>query len=234
MKTNSPVHKYLLIGSAFLGLATVALGLIMLFVFPASADLTEGFRTPIIAFEFARSDADLAFLTGNSNTAIANRDMMDAGHRWDAAFPFAYAGFIALLLVQLALQGQRWLWLGVAMALVIIPLDLRENAILLAITEALRHDASTTVLLQQLHTATWLKWGALGASIAALSLGLLKQKYSTWAALGAITALTIALCWVSDARPLIAETMSLATSTFFLVFAIQASIRAWQAVQRGA
>ena len=105
------LQRYTILGSAVFGVATIVLGIIMLFVFPSSAELTEGFRTPIIAFEFARSDADLAFLSGSGEPAKSNRTMMNAGHRWDMIFPFAYAGFVALLLLQFVLRGQRWLWL---------------------------------------------------------------------------------------------------------------------------
>jgi hypothetical protein len=226
----SGLHRYAVIGAALLGIATLVLGVIMLFVFPFSAELTPGFRTPIIAFEFARSDADLAFLSGSSEAAASNRDSMDAGHRWDAVFPFAYAGFVAFLLLELIAGGQRWLWLAMPLALVIIPLDLQENAILLAITEILRTSGSTTALLQDLHTATWLKWGALGASIAALSIGFAIQKARTSALLSALTAFSVGWCWLSDSAPRAAESMSGATFIFFLIFAITAVARAWQAM----
>jgi hypothetical protein len=226
--------KFAVVGSAIMGIATVVLGLIMLFVFPSSAELSAGFRTPIIAFEFARTDADLAFLSGDSETSRLNREKMDAGHRWDTLFPFAYAGFIALLLLQSVTRGQYWLALAIPIALLIIPFDLRENSILLAITNALSNSASTEVLLQELYVATWLKWGALGLSITVLAIGFVAEKAYPSAAISAIAALSIATCWVANSAPALTEVMSAAIFIFFTYFSIRACAHAWQCLrQRG-
>jgi hypothetical protein len=222
------LQKFAIVGSAAFGIATVILGLIMLFVFPSSAELSAGFRTPIIAFEFARTDADLAFLSGDSAMSRLNREKMDAGHRWDRVFPFAYAGFVALLLLQSVTRGQYWLALAIPIALLIIPFDLRENSILLAITHALGNAASTEVLLQELHVATWLKWGALGISIAALAVACIAEKTRLAASLAAVSSLSIAVCRISGSKPVIAEAMSAAIFLFFLYFSIRSCIQAWQ------
>ena len=136
-------QKYTTFGSAIFGIATIIVGIVMLFVFPISADLSEGFRTPIIAFEFAKTEADLSFLSGSSELNRLNREKMDAGHIWDMGFPFAYGGFIALMLLQIAEGGHRFVWLGVLFAVSIIPFDINENLTLLQITEALGNSAST-------------------------------------------------------------------------------------------
>lgn len=215
------------IGAALFGIATILLGVVILFIFPSTAQLTEGFRTPIIAFEFARTDADLAFLTGSEELARVNRQMMDHGHHWDTAFPFAYAGFIALLLLGLAARGHRWLWLGIPVALLIIPLDLRENGVLVAITQALG-SGNSAIVLQELHTATWLKWGALGISLAVLASGLLAERAFLAATVSMVAALGIAACRASGSAPRVAETMSLLTALFFLYFGVRAIIYAWR------
>ncbi len=222
------LHRCAVIGSAIFGLATLILGIIMLFVFPQKAELSAGFRTPIIAFEFAATDADLAFLSGDSPISRDNRDRMDAGHRWDSVFPFAYAGFVALLLLQVVARGHLWLGLAIPVALLIVPFDLWENSILLAITNALGNSTSIDVLLQELHVATWLKWGALGISIAALSTGLLAEKSYAAALVSAIAALGIGLCWLSGAKPATAEAMSLALFLFFLYFSLGSWMQAWK------
>lgn len=222
------LHSLAIVGSATCGIATLILGIIMLFVFPQQADLAAGFRTPIIAFEFATTDADLAFLSGDSQSSRHNREKMDAGHRWDMLFPFAYAGFVALLLLQLVARGHRWLALAVPVALLIIPFDLRENGILLDITHALGKSASIDLLLQELHLATWLKWGALGISIAALAIGFLAEKSYASALVSLFTALGVAMCWVSGAKPAIAEAMSSALLLFFLYFTVSTCMQAWK------
>lgn len=147
--------------SAF-GIATIILAIVLLYTFPITADLANGFHTPIIAFEFAKSEADLSFLSGNSELSVLNRNAMDNSHFWDMGFPFAYGGFITLALLQLANQVHRILLVGTAVAILIIPFDIQENLILLDITEALSQSADTTTLLSALAGATWLKWGGSG------------------------------------------------------------------------
>jgi len=222
------VPEYILIGAAIFGLATIILAIIMLFTFPMSAELSEGFRSPIIAFEFAKTEADLAFLSGSSELSRLNRENMDAGHQWDMFFPFAYGGFIALMLLKLARGGRGFAWLGILFALLIIPFDLNENQTLLQITAALEHSNTVESLLQELHTATWLKWGAIGLSISVLSLGFFANKEYSSAALSTLTALSIAASWGTNAQPNITEAMSVILSLFFLIFAIQACIQIWR------
>ena len=152
------------------------LGVVILFTFPLSADLSEGFRTPIIAFEFAQTEGDLSFLSGNSEINRLNREKMDAGHFWDMGFPFAYGGFLALMLLQIAIDGHRFAWLGVVFALSIVPFDINENLTLLQITKALENSDSIETLLLELHIATWLKWGAIGFCSARSQLGLQQKK----------------------------------------------------------
>ncbi len=224
----SSVRKFALFGSASFGIATVLLGLIMLFVFPASAELSAGFRTPIIAFEFAKTDADLSFLSGNGETSRLNREKMDAGHRWDMVFPFAYAGFVALLLLQLATRGQRWLGLAIPVALLIIPFDIWENTILLALTRALGNAESIEMLLVELNLATWLKWGALGISIAGLAIGYSVEKAYLSALVAVVAAMSVATCWMSGTKPVMTEAMSAAIFLFFFYFSIKSSIQAWK------
>lgn len=214
------LQKHSLVGSAVFGVATLMLGVIMLFIFPSTAALSEGFRTPIIAFEFAQTEADVAFLSGSDKTARENRVMMDAGHRWDMLFPFAYAGLITCLLIHRAAGGRRWLWLAVPVAVLIIPLDIRENLVLIAITGALENGDEIAPLLGELHTATWWKWGAMGASLGALALGCAADRAYVPALVSAIGATSIAACWLSGSAGTVAEWMSAACALFFLYFTV--------------
>ena len=140
-------------------------------------------------------------------------------------FPFAYAGFIALLLLHLAARGHRWLWLAIPVAVLIIPLDIRENLVLTAITRALESGETIAHLLRELHNATWLKWGAMGASLAALTLGLGADKAYVSALVSAVAALSIAACWLSGSAGSAAEMMSAATALFFLYFTVRAIVQ---------
>ena len=206
----------------------------MLFIFPLSADLPEGFRTPIIAFEFARTEADLSFLSGSSELNKLNRQRMNDGRIWDMGFPFAYAGFIALMLLRIAEAGHRFVWLGVLFAVSIIPFDINENLILLEITEALGNSDSIEVLLLELHIATWLKWGSIGVSIAILAVGFAVSREYLSAVVSILAALGIAVCWASNSEPSIAEAMSTLTLLFFVILSIKACIQSWTLIRKRA
>jgi len=226
------LKNYTLFSSVFFGLATIVLGAILLAIFPSTAELSEGFQTPVIAFEFAKSESDLSFLSGNSELSQLNREKMDAGHSgWDMVFPFAYGGFIALLLLRIKGQGSGFIWLGVVFAVLIIPFDINENLTLLQITSALADSASTEGLLLALYVATWLKWGAIGASIAILAAGYSINKNYWSATVSIVAALGIATCWVFNSEPVLAETMSKLIFLFFVFFSIETGMQAWRLTQ---
>lgn len=221
-----------LLGSAVLGMATIILGVVLLVTFPVSAELSEGFRTPIIAFEFAKTEADLAFLSGSSEVNRLNREKMDAGHVWDMAFPFAYGGFIALMLLLIFKNGHRFVWLGMLFAVSIIPFDINENLTMLQITQALANAASIENLLIELQIATWLKWGAIGISMAVLAMGFTANKEYGSAVVSLIAALAIAVCWISNAEPSITEIMSVLTFLFFVIFSVKACVQSWALIRQ--
>lgn len=227
----SNLQKYTIQGSTLFGLATILLGLVMVLTFPMSADLAEGFRTPIIAFEFAKTEADLSFLAGSSEASILNREKMVAGHRWDMGFPFAYAGFIALLLLQLTQRNHHFAWLGIIFAVAIIPFDINENLTLLQITAALENSAPVEALLPGLYIATWLKWGAMGVSIAVLAIGFIASKEYLSATVSSLAALGIAICWASGSEPSITELMSALTFIFFLLLSIKSCRQSWKLIK---
>ena len=228
----SKFEKYTIHATAIFGFLTIVFGIILLYTFPHKADLSEGYRTPIIAFEFAKTEADLAFLSGNSELSRTNRDKMDAGHAWDMAFPFAYAGFIVLLLLQLTKANNRFMYLGLIFAVLIIPFDINENLTLLKITSALDNAISIDALLLKLHIATWLKWGAIGMSIAVLTVSFAVSMRFWSALLSLLVVIGIVACWVSNAKPAIAETMSMLIFLFFLIFSIKAFVESWNLIRQ--
>jgi len=226
------LQKYTLLGSAIFGLATIFLGAILLGIFPSTAELAEGFKTPVIAFEFAKTESDLSFLSGNSELSRSNREKMDSGHSgWDMVFPFAYGGFIAFLLLRIKGKSHRFVWLGVVFAVLIIPFDINENLTLLQITSALADSTSTEALLLELHIATWLKWGAIGASIAVLARGFVINKNYLSAMVALLAAVGIATCWVFNSEPILAEVMSVLIFLFFVFFTIETGIQSWRLIR---
>jgi len=230
--TMARLQNYTLLISAFFGLATIFLGVILLGIFPSTAELAEGFQTPVIAFEFAKTESDLSFLSGNSELSRSNREQMDLGHSgWDMVFPFAYGGFIAFLLLRIKGNGHRFIWLGVVFAVLIIPFDINENLTLLKITSALADSRSTDALLLELNIATWLKWGAIGASIAVLARGFAISKNYISAIVALLASVGIATCWIFNSEPILAEIMSVLIFVFFVFFTIETGVHAWRLIQ---
>ncbi len=197
------------------GVVTLVLGVIMVAIFPSSANLADGFITPIIAFEFAKTPSDVLFLTGFEAQSIANREMMDAGHQWDMLFPFAYAGFIASYLVVFARQ-LTLLWLAVVCTVLIIPFDINENLTLLAITSTLENDADIMALLTNLSLDTWLKWWALAIGLFGVCIGMWQRKHKVTSLAAAAAAGSIAMYWWFSDIAVLAEIMSLLVFLFFL------------------
>ena len=111
----SKVDRIIVLGAALCGIAMVVLSVWMLTRYPATADLTDGYRTPVLAFEFAQTPADLAFMTGDSDSAVRHRAAMAAGQQLDTAFPVAYAGLIVFLLLGQARRGRKLAWAGALM-----------------------------------------------------------------------------------------------------------------------
>jgi len=207
---------------------TLTLGLVLTLIMPFEAELAEGFRTPIIAFEFAQTEADLAFLSGNSAASKQNRDKMDAGHQWDMAFPFAYGVFIALLILPMALSGRRGMLVGMLAALLIIPFDIYENLTLIDITASFRNPMPLGDLLNQLYIATWLKWGAIGISITMLTLGLFRTGRYFSAVVAMTAAAGVVAAFLSGSNPMMTELMSMLVLIFFLYFSISSYITLWR------
>lgn len=125
--------------------------------------MSDGWTTPILAFEFATSTADVDFLAGASGRAL--RDAMNAGHRLDAVFPFAYGGL--LVLTAMAHRPRPAAWFAMAAGALAIPADLVENVLLLQITENLANGLEPSFVW--LPTVTWTKWCAIGLALGALA-----------------------------------------------------------------
>ncbi len=214
--------------TALFAAATIGIAVAMIMTFPATADLPRGFWTPVLAFELARSEDDLDFLAGTDAEAARLRGQMDAGHRWDMAFPVAYGGFLTLILLQLAFDRERLMWLGVPVALATIPADIRENLVLLDITATLEQGRSAADLLPALDAATWAKWGALAVAMGWSGIGLLRRGARLTGGLGAVGAGAIGLTWLTNSHAGIAEAMAVVVFAFFLANAARSFAAVWR------
>ncbi|MBI9075416.1 MAG: hypothetical protein JEZ02_08410 [Desulfatibacillum sp.] len=158
--------------SGLIGLLVVLMSTAMLFVFPTKAPgLPEGFATPIIAFEFAKSPADIITLFGpkDSPERDAMVRSMDLGNKLDYVYMVLYTAFLALFSVQVVRRtGLRIFYLAAGLAGVALVGDALENLRLFAITSSL-DTMDIEADLAALHVFTWAKWGSLALIFPALS-----------------------------------------------------------------
>ena len=201
------------------GLAVLTLSTILIMVNPSQAgQLPAGFSTPILAFEFASSPQEVLDLFGhqagpNRETIVAR---IDLGNRIDFAYMLSYTAFLGLFAWLCWRQSrQRWFWLPLALAAVVLAADALENVQLLAITAQLATGGFEPEL-GRLQLFTWIKWGGIAAiflslipfmrqqgvfgkiisSLAVLNAGLALAALVHRSALNEIYALSVALVFV--------------------------------------
>ncbi|MEM6930045.1 MAG: hypothetical protein AAF602_24110 [Myxococcota bacterium] len=191
--------------------ATAALAVTLAVLMPAEAALAEGWHTPILAFELARTPADLTFLAGPDAEPL--RDAMDLGHRVDMVFPVAYG-----LLLASAFAWRGFGRVGVMAALLAIPADWAENLVLIRITEELRNGGDGAAGLALLPYATWAKWGLL--AVAGGLLGVInRSRAPILAGMGGLYALTATAAWATGA-PRLGEAMGATVALLYIAVMI--------------
>ena len=174
----------------------VALAVVLHFTFPnEGAGFAKGYGTPVIAFEMAKTGADLEAVFGSPDDPQRAQRMqaMDAGNRWDYAFMVAYGGFIATFFLAVFQDDRRRIWwLFAAMGVVAALADGVENAILLGLTS----DLAAAHHLEYLPYPVWIKFLSLMAAGLGAGWFLLQRHRGVWTALGPLvlaSASTIAL-----------------------------------------
>jgi hypothetical protein len=164
------LHGRLFRIAGFAGLFTMVVAGALLAVLPRhAAALPRGFEQPILAFEFARSAAEVEALFGPAGSPERAELVraMDSGNRLDFLFMVAYGGYLGLIGLAVAKVAGRGYLVVTALAVLGVLLDVAENLQLLEITSRLGGDYS--VALGRLQVFTWLKWGALALGVAWLS-----------------------------------------------------------------
>jgi hypothetical protein len=140
------------------------------------ATLPTGMRTPVLAFELARDAREIGDMFGPPSVM---RDEWVAGMRLatgiDYVFLLAYGAFFAC--AARSLQGdpdcRRALQLAFGLACLAPLADAIENACMLSILDSL--DTQYAAALSGLRLATWIKWFALAACVACLSVALFRH-----------------------------------------------------------
>ncbi|HPS59178.1 MAG TPA: hypothetical protein PK514_13820 [Spirochaetota bacterium] len=150
----------------YTGAAVILISIILLVSGPQKADrLPAGFYTPVVAFEFIETHAEVLDLFGNTpsteRTGLAAA--MDRTNRIDFLYMLGYTAFLVIFSAACCRNtGSRWCFLSISIALIVLAADAAENIQLLAITAKIdTPDMSLELLL--LHIFTWIKWGGLSA-----------------------------------------------------------------------
>jgi len=153
----------------------LALAFFMEFYLPSGAP--EGYKSFIIAFEFARAPAEIQNLfSGLSPETIKN---IDKANYIDFGFMLTYSLFLGLMFKKAAsVFKRRWLLWGVLLSAFIFLTDFIENILLLNITKIYLSGTEIAILmpiLKNLHLITWLKWGGLAVAFVLLFFGMKKN-----------------------------------------------------------
>ena len=160
---NKPFMKI-----GFLGLLVAGMSIGLMMVFPSKAPwMMEGFATPIIAFEFVKSQTEVYKLFGlhdaldQLSMAQSMISTMDLGNRLDYIYMVLYSSFLFFFSgVCAKTTRQKYYYTGSVLSIVILFADAMENVQLLGITAKMtRLDFGNELFF--LHWFTWIKWGGI-------------------------------------------------------------------------
>jgi hypothetical protein len=161
----------LFLKAGYVGLLVIVMSMILVIIFPSKAPkMPDGFFTPIIAFEFIETKAEVFQLFVSTDGTIRQSmvDAMDLGNQLDFIYMFLYSLFLLMFCLKCAqISSKKYYYMGAVIALAVLAADVLENIQLLKITANLE-TGDFKQYLAWLHLLTWMKWGG----IAAIFLGL--------------------------------------------------------------
>jgi hypothetical protein len=235
-----PIHPQLAFRiSLVAGLVILALTMMSALQEPLRpcGDLRAGYA-PIIAFELARSEADLNALFGQPGDPCRAQviEHMDAINWIDVlAFIPIYGVFMAFFFVGMHASVPRLARLGLQLTIVACLGDYAENTCLMNLTPGL--DAGS-IWLALLPWATGVKWLGLGLAAGVGAVIYVQARAQAWwylaAALACAIALAATLAALASPRefgPILSPGIGLSWLAFLLTAAIR-SFRPARAVQR--
>jgi hypothetical protein len=159
MIMNKPFFK-----TGIVGLLVLVMSVVLLAVFPSKAPrMPDGFFTPIIAFEFIETNAEVFQMFVSTDATIRQEivNAMDLGNRLDYIYMCLYSLFLLLFSVTCAkISGKKFYYIGAAISTLVLAGDIFENIQLLGITAQLEN-GNFDALLTRLHIFTWVKWGGM-------------------------------------------------------------------------
>lgn len=215
--------------SGVVGLLVVAMSIGLLAVFPSTApNMPEGFFTPIIAFEFIQTRAEVfGMFTQADGAESVNETMIaafDLGNRLDYIYMGLYSVFLVLFSLTCArISGKKYFYAATALSLVVLAGDALENIQLLGITSYLKNGLNSGELethLGLLYRFTWMKWGGLAAIFLVLAPWFLRGgRFSKAIGLSAIACAGLGLAAFFH-RSVITEIFGLSVGVMFLLMII--------------
>lgn len=215
----------------FTGLLMVAMSIGLLAVFPTKApNMPNGFVTPIIAFEFIETRAEVVAMFTQIDDAgreLINEAMIrafDLGNRLDYIYMVIYSGFLMMFSLTCAkLSGKKYFYTAAVLSLFVLACDALENMQLLGITAYVRSGMNTgdlETLLGDLYRFTWMKWGGIAAIFLILAPWFLKGgKFSKAIGLSGAASAGLGLAAFVH-RPVVTEIFGLSVVLMFLMMVV--------------
>jgi len=152
--------------AGYLGLLVFAMSIILLIIFPSKASrLPDGFFTPVIAFEFIETPAEVFQMFASTDGTIhqAMVAAMNLGNELDFIYMVLYSTFLLLFCLKCAeISSQKFYYMGAVIAVAVLFADALENIQLMGITTNL-DTGNFKQFLAWLHVFTWIKWGGISA-----------------------------------------------------------------------
>ena len=150
--------------AGYIGLLVIVMSMILVTIFPSKASkMPQGFFTPIIAFEFIETKAEVFQLFASTDGTIRQTmvDAMDLGNQLDFIYMFLYSLFLLMFCLKCAeISSKKYYYIGAVIAVAVLSADALENIQLLGITANLE-TGNFKQYLARLHLFTWMKWGGI-------------------------------------------------------------------------
>ena len=152
--------------AGYIGLSILILSVILISVNPSGGGrLPGGFFTPVVAFEFIKTSAEVVDLFGDAASGVQAETI--SGMKLGTYIDFIYMLFYTTFLFYFSMlckrvTGEKWFISGGVIALFVLAADFSENIQLLSIMEKL-HSGGFENELDLLKYFTWAKWGGLSA-----------------------------------------------------------------------
>ena len=168
MKNNRPFLKI-----GYIGILIALIALSLMSTFPKIVPyMANGFKTPIIFFEFVSSVGETQQFFGMTNGLLPDDNLiekMNLGNKIDFLYAFVYASFLFFFAKKLIkISGKKIFMAVMILAVIAMIFDWMENIKLILITEKLASGDFQNEL-DMLHIYTWIKWLSLAISFLILS-----------------------------------------------------------------